>query len=113
MGRACARRPSALRVSYFGRRTSGVELEHNFKKAGELSKGFRWISAGKDRPVRETRCAALAAQRWNRAEPIENRSCNQEREKVSRCTGRIRNFRRLSLELCRRRANPESLANPC
>ncbi len=53
----------------------------------------------------------LLRQRWDRAEPIENRSHNREREKVSRGEKRIRNFRRLSLDLRRRQANPESSAH--
>src|SRR4030095_4098409 len=98
MGRACARRSSALRISDFGRRPSRAELEHHFEETRELSKGLRWISSGKDWSLRQARCAAVAAERRHRAEPIENRSRNHERENFHRRAKRIRNFRHLSLE---------------
>src|SRR6188472_529044 len=75
MGRSCTRRSSALRVPHSGRRTGRIELEHHFEKARELPKGIRRISPGKDRPLRQARRAAVAPQRWDRAEPVENRSC--------------------------------------
>src|SRR4030095_17266222 len=112
MGRAYARRSSALRVLDSGRRAGGTELEHHSEQTRELPKSARWISPGKDRPLRKTRRAAVAAQRWHRAEPIENRGNDREREKISRGAKRIRNFRRLSLELCWRCANSESVAHP-
>src|SRR6266480_5910968 len=111
MGRSCTRGSSAFRVPDFGRRTGGIELEHHFKKARELPQGIRRISLGKDRPLWQARRAAVAPKRGDRAEPVENRSHNREREKLHRRSKRIRNFRRLSLELCWRRADTESLAN--
>src|SRR4029077_4102204 len=104
MGRSCARRSSALRVPHSGRRTGGIELEHHFEETRELSKSARWISPGKDRVLWQARCAAVAAQRWDRAEPFENRSYNREREKLSRRPKGIRKFRRLSLDIRWRRA---------
>src|SRR6266536_287157 len=112
MGRSCTRRSRALRVSNSGRRTGRAELEHDFEETRELPKSARWISPGQDRSLRQARRSAVAPQRWDRAEPIENRSHNREREKVPRGEKRIRNFRRLSLDLRRRRADPESLENP-
>src|SRR5215831_4613505 len=111
MGRSCTRRSSALRVFNSGRRTGRAELEHDFEEARELSKGTRRIPPGKDRALYQSRCAAVATQRRNRAEPVENRGYNREREKVSRGAKRIRKFRRLSLELRRRQTNSELLAN--
>src|SRR5512132_505993 len=111
MGRSCARRSSALRVPHSGRRTGRTELEHYFEETRELPKGIRRISPGKDRPLRQARRAAVAPQRWDRAEPVENRSCNREREKLSRRQKGIRKFRRISLDLRWRQADPESLAN--
>src|SRR6266566_1037039 len=111
MGRSCARRSSALRVSHSGRCTGRTELEHDFEETRELQKRARWISPGKNRPLRQARRSVVAPQRWDRAEPIENRSCNREREKVPRGEKRIRNFRRLSLDLRWRQADPESLEN--
>src|ERR671919_194869 len=99
MGRSCARRSRAFRVSNSGRRTGRTELEHHFEETRELPKSARWISPGKDRPLRQTRCAAVVAQRWHRAEPIENRSHNPEREEFPRRARRIRKVRRLPLEL--------------
>src|SRR5882724_9738991 len=110
MGRSCTRRSSALRVSNSGRRTGRTELEYDFEETRELSKSARWISPGQDRPLRQARRSAVAPQRRDRAEPIENRSHNREREKVPRCPKGIRNFRRLSLDLRWRPADPESLA---
>src|SRR5262245_30341670 len=100
MGRSCVQRSSAVRVLNSGRRAGRIELEHHFEKARELPKSARWISPGKDRPLRQTRRATVAAQRWHRAEPVENRRYDREREKISRGAKRIRKFRRLSLELC-------------
>src|SRR5512140_1146237 len=111
MGLSYARRSSALRVPHSGRRTGGIELEHYFEKARELPKGIRRISPGKDRPLWQARRAAVAPKRWDRAEPVENRSCNREREKVSRSAKRFRNSRCLPLDLRWRRTDPESLAN--
>src|SRR5438132_9531926 len=111
MGRSCVRRSGALRVFDPGRRASRAELEHDSEKTGELSQRVRRISPGKDRPLRRARCAAVAAQRWNRAEPFENRSHNREREKLSRRAGRVRKFRRISVELCWGQANSELLAD--
>src|SRR6266508_4653118 len=111
MGRSCTRRSSALRVPDFGRRAGGIELEHHFEKARELPKGIRRISPGKDRPLWQARCAAIAPQRWDRPEPIENRSCDRQRERLSRGSKRIRKFRRVSLEFCWRQPDTESLAN--
>ena len=95
---------------YSGRRTGRAELEHHFEETRELSKSARWISPGKDRALQQARRSAVAPQRWDRAEPIENRSHNREREKIPQGEKRIRNFRYLSLDLCWRRTNPESLA---
>src|SRR6266853_5382610 len=111
MGRSCTRRSGALRVSDSGRGTGRTELEYDFEETRELPKSARWISPGQDRPLRQARRAAVAPQRWDRTEPIENRSYDREREKVSRRSKRIRNFRRLSLDLRWRRADPESLAH--
>src|SRR6266550_6811814 len=111
MGRSCTRRSRALRVPHSGRRTGRTELEHHFEETRELSKSARWISPGQDRALRQARRSAVAPQRWDRTEPIENRSYNREREKLSRRSKGIRNFRRLSLDLRRRRADPESLAH--
>src|SRR6266542_3441393 len=102
MGRSCTRRSSALRVPDFGRRAGGIELEQYFEKARELPKGIRRISPGKDRALWQARRAVVTPKRRNRAEPLENRSHNREREKLHRRSKRIRNFRRLSLEVCRR-----------
>src|SRR5215470_10688307 len=98
MGHPGARRSSAIRVSDSGRRAGRIKLEHDFEKARELPKSVRRISPGKRRSVWEARRAAVAPQRWDRAEPTENHSCNREREKFSRCSKRIRKFRRLSLD---------------
>src|SRR5438046_706069 len=98
MGRSYARRSSALRVPHSGRRSGGIELEHYFEKARELPKGIRRISPGKDRPLWQARRAAVAPKRWDRAEPIENRSHNREREKVPRRQKRIRKLRCLSMD---------------
>src|SRR4029077_4019718 len=112
MGRSCTRRSSALRVPDSGRRAGGTKLEHHSEQTRELPKSVRCISRGKDRPLWQTPRAALAAQRWHRSEPIEERGYDREREKISRVAKRIQNFRRLSLELCWRCANSESVANP-
>src|SRR6476619_5278744 len=112
MGRSCTRRSSALRVPDSGRRAGGTKLEHHFEQTRELPKSARWISRGKDRPLRQTRRATIARQRWHRAKPVENRRYDREREKVSRRQKRIRKLRRLSLELCWRQSNSESVANP-
>ncbi len=48
--------------------------------------------------------------RKNRAQPTEDRGHNPKREDVSRGARRVRQLRRLSVELRRRQANPESLA---
>src|SRR5260370_11008647 len=111
MGRCCTRRSGALRVSHSGRRTGRTELEYDFEETRELPKSARWISPGKDRPLQQTRRSAVAPQRWNRAESLENRSYNREREKLPRCSKRIRKFRHLSLELRWRQPDTESLAN--
>src|SRR5258708_25973485 len=111
MGGSCARRWRALRVSDSGRRAGRTELEHDFEETRELPKSARWISSGHDRPLRQARRSAVARQRWDRAEPIENRSHNREREKVPRRSKRIRKFRHLSLELRWRHTDPESLAH--
>src|SRR6266576_3179609 len=110
MGRPCARRSTAFRVPDFGRSTGWTELEHYFEETGELSKSVQSIRGGKGRPLWQARCAAAAAKRWHRAQPFENRSDNREREKIYRGARKIRNVRRLSLELRWRQANPESLA---
>src|SRR5262249_27810432 len=112
MGRSCTRRSSALRVPYSGRRAGGTKLEHHSEQTRELPKSARWISRGKDRPLRQTPRAAVAAQRWHRAEPIENRGYDRERERISRVAKRIQKFRCLSLELCRWQPGSEPLANP-
>src|SRR5215472_14499288 len=112
MGRSCTQRPSALRVLNSGRRTGRAELEHNFEEARELSKGTRWISTGKDRSLWQARCSPIATQRWDCAEPIENRSYNRKREKVLRRRKRIRNSRRVSLDLRWRQADSELSAHP-
>src|SRR4029453_9936876 len=112
MGRSCARRSSALRVPHPGRSAGGIELEHYFAKARELPKSARWISRGKDCSLWQARGPAIARQRRHRAEPIENRGYHREREEISRGAKRIRKFRCLPLEVCRRRTNPESLAYP-
>src|SRR5712671_5834360 len=108
MGRSRTRRSSALRVPDSGRRAGGIELEYDFEETRELSKSARWISPGQDRALQQARRSAVAPQRWDRAEPIENRSHNREREKVPRGEKRIRKFRRLSLELRWRHTDPES-----
>src|SRR4029453_18344472 len=112
MGRSCAQRSGALRIPHPRRSAGGIELEHYFEKARELPKSARWISRGKDCPLWQARRPAIARQRWHRAEPIENRGYSREREEISRGARRIRKFRCLSLEVCRRRTNPESLAKP-
>src|ERR1700748_1022666 len=111
MGRSCARRSGALRVSYFGRRTGWIELEYDFEETRKLPKSAPWISAGKDRALQQAGRSAVARQRWNRAESLENCSYNREREKLSRCSKRIRKFRRLYVELCWRQPDTESLEN--
>src|SRR5215831_3771527 len=111
MGRSCTRRSSTLRVPDSGRRTGRTELEHHFKKTRELPKSARWILPGKDRQLRQARRPAVAAQRWDRTEPTENRSHNREREKLSRRSKRIWKFRRVPLELRWRQDNSESLAH--
>ncbi len=90
---------------------AGLSWNTILKKRENYRKAFRRISTGKDRPLRQTRRAAVAAQRWDRTEPVKNRSCNRECEKFSRGSKGIRHFRRLSLEPCWRRADTESLAN--
>src|SRR5262245_27221542 len=112
MGRSCARRSSALRVPHPGRRPGGIELEYHFEKARELPKSTRWISPGKNRSLRQARRAAIARQRWDRAEPLENRSYHREREEISRGAKRIRKFRCVSMELRCRQTDTESLAHP-
>src|SRR6476659_7029292 len=111
MGRSCARRSSALRVPHSGRRTGRTELEYDFEETRELSKSARWISPGKDPPLRQARRSAVAPERWDRAEPIENRSHNRERKKVPRGEKRIRNSRRLPLDLRWWQPDAKSLAN--
>jgi Methyladenine glycosylase len=90
---------------------AGLSWDHHFQEARELSKGIRWISRGEDRPLRRTRCAAVARRHWNCAEPIENCGHHPEREGVSCSASRIRNFRRLPVELRWRQADPESVAD--
>src|SRR6476661_7518002 len=111
MGRSRTRRSSTLRVPDSGRRAGGIELEYDLEETRELPKSARWISPGKDRPLRQARRSAVAPQRWDRAEPVENRGYNREREKLPRRSKRIRKFRCVSLELCRWQANSESLAS--
>src|SRR4030095_9755029 len=111
MGRSCTRRSSALRVPHSGRRAGRTELEYHFEETRELPKSAGWISPRQDRPLQQARRSAVAPQRWDRAEPIKNRSHNREREKVPRGEKRIRNFRRLSLELRWQQADAESLEN--
>src|SRR5437773_10973757 len=111
MGGSGARRSRALRVPHSGRGAGWAELEYDFEETRELPKSVRWISPGQDRLLRQARRSAVAPQRWDRAKPFENHSYNRERENVSRRARKIRNVRRLSLELCWRQANSESLAN--
>src|SRR5262245_22717266 len=111
MGRSCARRSSAVRIPHSGRRSGRIELEYHFEKARKLPKSPRWISPGKNRPLRQARRAAIARQRWDRKEPVENRGYHREREKISRSAKGIRKSRCLSLELCWRQPDTESLAH--
>src|SRR5439155_22090551 len=85
--------------------------DNHFKEAEELSKGIRWIPRREGRPLRRARCPAVAPERRNCAEPIENRGYHSEREDVSCRARRVRESRRVPLEVCWRQANPELLAH--
>ena len=89
---------------------AGLSWIDDSQETGELSESVRWFSRGKDRALRRARCETAARRHRDRAQPIEDRGDDPECESVSHGPERVRQFRRLPLEFCRRQTETKSLA---
>ena len=112
MGDPGPRRPQTVRVPDPGGRPGRALVAHGAPQTRGLPRGVRALRPGEGRALRRTRDAPAARRRRDHPQQAQDWVRDQERGRLPRGAGGVRDVRRLHLALRRREAQSESPEEP-